>query len=467
MTKRLLILDDEVSLVDALCRHFERRGYDPTGVFSVAEATAAIEAAARGTHPFAAVLSDLQLPDGDGRMIVKLVRQKLPKCPVLIMTGSRSVSGSVDAMRLGAVTVLEKPVPLELLTAEIAQAIEATAELRGALHAAGDAGIIGVSPGIRAALDVLLLAAPTDATVLIEGETGTGKELAAQALHKLSRRARSSMVSVNCAALPENLLESELFGHMKGAFTGADVSRQGRFRQADGGTMFLDELGEMPLSLQPKLLRVLQEGEVQPVGSDKTQSVDVRVICATNRDLLSQVKQGRFREDLYYRVNVVPLRLPPLRERREDIPVLAQHFVQSRKASRRFTPAALAALERHRWPGNVRELENLVERLDVLKPDGDLDVSDLPSEIVNGASLPSQSSPTITPVNLAAAPVSLPPEGLDLYAVLGELEDRLIHEALERTQGNKNQAARVLGLNRTTLVEKLRKMSRKSDAPPS
>jgi DNA-binding NtrC family response regulator len=462
MAERILILDDEISLVDALVRHFERRGYEPTGVFTVAEATAAIEAAARGT-PFAAILSDLQLPDGDGRTIVKLAREKLPKCPVLIMTGSHSVSGSVEAMRLGAVTVLEKPAPLELLTSEIAQAIQANVELHGALHAAGDAGIIGVSPGIRAALDILLLAAPTDATVLIEGETGTGKELVAQALHKLSRRARSTMVAVNCAALPEALLESELFGHVKGAFTGADSSRQGRFRQADGGTLFLDELGEMPLSLQPKLLRVLQEGQVQPVGSDKVQEVDVRVICATNQNLASLVAQGRFREDLYYRVNVVPLRLPPLRERREDIAVLAKHFLQLRRGSRRFTPAALAALQLYRWPGNVRELENLVERLDVLKPDGDLDLSDLPAEIVSGAAADASAPPgaVYTP---ASTPISLPPEGLDLYAVLRELEDRLINEALERTQGNKNQAARVLGLNRTTLVEKLRKMSRKADA---
>jgi len=361
------------------------------------------------------------------------------------------------------VTVLEKPAPLELLTSEIAQAIQANVELHGALHAAGDAGIIGVSPGIRAALDILLLAAPTDATVLIEGETGTGKELVAQALHKLSRRARSTMVAVNCAALPEALLESELFGHVKGAFTGADSSRQGRFRQADGGTLFLDELGEMPLSLQPKLLRVLQEGQVQPVGSDKVQEVDVRVICATNQNLASLVAQGRFREDLYYRVNVVPLRLPPLRERREDISVLAKHFLQLRRGSRRFTPAALAALQLYRWPGNVRELENLVERLDVLKPDGDLDLSDLPAEIVSGAAADASAPPgaVYTP---ASTPISLPPEGLDLYAVLRELEDRLINEALERTQGNKNQAARVLGLNRTTLVEKLRKMSRKADA---
>jgi DNA-binding NtrC family response regulator len=461
VAKRLLILDDEVSLVDVLCRHFERRGYEPTGVFTVADATAAIEAAARGA-PFAAVLSDLQLPDGDGRTIVKLVRARLPHTPVLIMTGSRSVSGSVEAMRLGAVTVLEKPVAIDALTNEIAQAIDATADLPSALHAAGDAGIIGISQGIRAALDVLLLAAPTDATVLIEGETGTGKELAAQALHKLSRRSRNPMIAVNCAALPENLLESELFGHVKGAFTGADQARQGRFRQADGGTLFLDEMGEMPMGLQAKLLRVVQEGEVQPVGADRPQQVDVRVIAATNRNLDEQVAQGRFRADLYYRINVVPLRLPPLRERQEDIRVLAQHFLQRHKGSRHLTPGAIAALERHKWPGNVRELENLVQRLVVLKPDGDLDVADLPPALRGGEG---GAEPVAAPSPARPVPaVEIPPEGLDLYAVLGDLEDRLIHEALERTQGNKNQAARVLGLNRTTLVEKLRKMSRKGGA---
>jgi DNA-binding NtrC family response regulator len=443
---RLLILDDEEALVEALSRHFQRRGYEVAGLFLLADAVAAIEASIAQGRPFDAIVTDLQLPDGDGRSIVRLAREKLPHCPVLVMTGSRSVSGSVEAMRLGAVTVLEKPIPTARLEAELRQAIDDRAQLEKGLDAAGGAGIIGSSPAIRAVLDVLLLAAPTEATVLIEGETGTGKELVAQALHRLSRRSRAPLVAVNCAALPEALLESELFGHAKGAFTGAHEARQGRFRQAHGGTLFLDEIAEMPAAVQAKLLRVLQEREVQPVGADKTQPVDVRVIAATNRKLESAVGEGKFRADLFYRLNVVPLQLPPLRDRREDVSALAAHFLHGRK--RKFTPAAMAALERHSWPGNVRELENLIERLTVLKPEGDLDVTDLPAEV--RSQTPS-----------ASAPAALPPDGVDLYAVLGELEDRLIREALERTGGNKNQAARALGLNRTTLVEKLRKMSRK------
>src|SRR5438105_10983799 len=282
MGRRILLVDDEVSLVQAYSRHFERRGFEPTPAHRVSEAVSAIESSLKEDRPFSVIVTDLQLPDGDGRGIVKLAREKLPKCPVLVITGSGSVSGTMEAMRLGAVTVLEKPVGLDALEAEVEQAIADRGELEGALEAAEGAGIIGSSPAIRAVLDILLLAAPTDATVLIEGETGTGKELVAQALHRLSRRAKGPFVAVNCAALPETLLESELFGHVRGAFTGAVDARQGRFRQADKGTLFLDEMGEMPQPVQAKLLRVLQEREVQPLGSDKPQPVDVRVIAATN-----------------------------------------------------------------------------------------------------------------------------------------------------------------------------------------
>ena len=444
--QRLLILDDEVLLVDALLRHFERRGYEVKGVYLVEDAVRAIEESAKGGTPFDAVITDLQLPDGDGRTIIRLVRDKLPRCPVLMITGSRSVSGTVEAIRLGAVTVLEKPVSLEVLERELAGAMDARGDLEAGLDATGEAGMVGRSPAIRAILDVLFLAAPTGATVLIDGETGTGKELVARAVHRLSRRSRAPFVAVNCAALPETLIESELFGHERGAFTGADRAREGRFRQADGGTLFLDEVGDMPLGLQAKLLRVLQEGEVQPLGGERTQTVDVRLVAATNRKLEELVHAGKFRSDLYYRLNVVSLRLPPLRERREDVAPLAAHFLRS--SGRRFTGAAIAALEQYAWPGNVRELENLIERLAVLKPSGDLDVGDLPAEM--------RSAPAVAP----AAPQALPPEGIQLQAVLRELEDRLIREALERSGGNKNQAAQSLGLKRTTLVEKLRKMSR-------
>jgi len=442
---RILILDDEVALVDALTRHFRRRGYDLTQTYLVADAVQAIEQSVRDAVPFDAVITDLQLPDGDGRTIVRLAREMLPRCPVVMMTGSRSISGAIDAIRLGAVTVLEKPVAAEVLEKELRQAMSSRADLEKGVDAAAEAGIIGRSPAIRAVLDVLFLAAPTDATVLIEGETGTGKELVAKALHRLSRRARGPLVAVNCAALPETLAESELFGHAKGAFTGADKPRAGRFREADGGTLFLDEIGEMPLALQAKLLRVIQEGEVQPLGVDKPQSVDVRLVAATNRNLGELAAEGKFRSDLYYRLNVVPLGLPPLRDRREDVGTLAGHFL--RGTGRKFSAEAMASLERYPWPGNVRQMENVVARLKVLKPEGDFQLADLPQEIRGAQPLPA------IPQNAAT--------GVDLYAALGDLEDRLIREALERSGGNKNQAAKSLGLNRTTLVEKLRKMSRR------
>jgi len=446
---RILILDDDVPLVDALTRHFRRRGYELTQTYLVADAVQAIEKSLRDALPFDAVITDLQLPDGDGRTIVRLARQMLPRCPVVMMTGSRSISGTVDAIRLGAVTVLEKPVAAETLENELRQAMASRADLEKGVDAAGEAGIIGRSPAIRAVLEVLFLAAPTDATVLIEGETGTGKELVAKALHRLSRRARGPFVAVNCAALPETLVESELFGHAKGAFTGADKPRAGRFREADGGTLFLDEIGEMPLALQAKLLRVIQEGEVHPLGVDKPQSIDVRLVAATNRNLGELASAGKFRSDLYYRLNVVPLELPPLRDRREDLAALAGHFL--RGTDRKFSAEATASLERYPWPGNVREMENVIARLKVLKPEGDFQLADLPQAIRGAQPLPA------IPQNAA----SLAATGVDLYAALGELEDRLIREALERSGGNRNQAAQSLGLNRTTLVEKLRKMSRR------
>jgi two-component system response regulator HydG len=446
---RILILDDDVPLVDAVTRHFRRRGYDLTQTYLVADAVQAIEQSVRDALPFDGVITDLQLPDGDGRTIVRLVREMLPRCPVVMMTGSRSVSGTVDAIRLGAVTVLEKPVAAEALEKELRQAMASRADFEKGVDAAGEAGIIGRSPAIRAVLDVLFLAAPTDATVLIQGETGTGKELVAKALHRLSRRARGPLVAVNCAALPETLVESELFGHAKGAFTGADKPRAGRFREADGGTLFLDEIGEMPLALQAKLLRVIQEGEIHPLGVDKPQSVDVRLVAATNRNLGELATAGKFRSDLYYRLNVVPLELPALRDRREDLAALAGHFL--RETDRKFSAEAMASLERYSWPGNVREMENVVARLKVLKPAGDFQLGDLPQGIRGAQQLPA------IPQNAA----SLAATGIDLYAALGELEDRLIREALERSGGNRNQAAQSLGLNRTTLVEKLRKMSRR------
>jgi len=323
---------------------------------------------------------------------------------------------------------------------------------------------VGTSQAIRDVFDTLVRVAPSNSSVLIQGESGTGKELIAQAVHRLSRRALGPLVAVNCAAIPEQLLESELFGHVKGAFTGALQARQGRFKLADGGTIFLDEIGEMPLPLQGKLLRVLQEHSIEPVGGSKPEAVDFRLIAATNKDLEVQVEKGAFRGDLFYRLNVVPLVLPPLRDRSGDVPRLAGHFLARHNAGKekplRFSPGAVEALERHSWPGNVRELENLVERLAVLKGEGEIEVADLPGPIRNarpGAGAASAPSGDI--------PGGLPPEGVDLYKVLADIEDRLIREALERSGGNKNQAAKILGLNRTTLVEKLKKKGTLKGSP--
>ena len=296
--------------------------------------------------------------------------------------------------------------------------------------------------------------AATPCTVLIHGESGTGKELVALALHRHSARRGGPLVAVNCAAIPEQLLESELFGHVRGAFTGAQQPRPGRFKLADGGTIFLDEIGEMPLLLQGKLLRVLQDRIVEPLGGNKGEPVDFRVIAATNRDPEHLAAEGTFRLDLFYRLNVVPLALPPLRERQGDVPILVRHFLEKASASElTFAKDAMEALERHSWPGNVRELQNLVERLAVLKGTGEIGLADLPAPI-RGAATPAPSSPA------AATTSALPPEGIDLYAALAELEDRLINEALERSGGNKNQAAKILRLNRTTLVEKLKKRAK-------
>jgi DNA-binding NtrC family response regulator len=452
---RVLFVDDERDLVSSLSRYFRLHGFETAGAFGVSEAVARLEEARAAGKRFDAVVTDLRMPDGDGLAVLREVRRLLPGTPVLVMTAFGSVATSVEAMRLGAVTMLEKPVPVAQLEREVRDAIADAQEVEGGLQAAVGAGLVGNSPAIGELFDTLVRVAPSNSSVLIQGESGTGKELVAQALHRLSRRALGPLVAVNCAAIPEQLLESELFGHVKGAFTGASQTRQGRFKLADGGTLFLDEIGEMPLSLQGKLLRVLQERVVEPLGGNKAESIDFRLIAATNKDLDAQVATGAFRGDLFYRLNVVPLVLPPLRDRRGDVPLLAAHFLARHNADKknplRFAAAAIEALEQYAWPGNVRELENLVERLAVLQGEGEIDASDLPGPIRSA-----RSGASGRPM-AGEIPAALPPEGVDLYKVLAEIEDRLIREALERAGGNKNQAAKILGLNRTTLVEKLRK----------
>jgi DNA-binding NtrC family response regulator len=312
--------------------------------------------------------------------------------------------------------------------------------------------LLGKDPALLPALSLIAKVADTGCTVLITGESGTGKELAARSLHAGSSRLNKPFIPVNCAAIPTNLVESELFGHAKGAFTGASSARLGRFAQANGGTIFLDEIGEMDIGVQAKLLRLIQDGELYPVGEETPTRIDVRILAATNRDLEREVAAGRFRADLFWRLNVIPVELPALRERLMDIPLLAEHFMRKACAKHRrdvtgFEPTALTVLESYHWPGNIRELENAVERAVLVRGKGHVRVGDLPKEVHSPRSM----TPRSTPIP------RLPEDGTDLRAMLDAVEQRMIGEALERTGGNKNRAAELLGLNRTTLVEKLRR----------
>ena len=399
---------------------------------------------------FDAVLTDVRMARMDGIHALRNILEYNPALPVVLMTAYPSVETAVEALRLGAYDYLVKPLDFEALRHTLEKAIEHSRlsvenrELRRQLSdAASGPGILGRSAPIRAMQEIIATVAPTEATVLITGESGTGKELVARALHCASVRAEKPLVTVNCAALAENLLESELFGHEKGAFTGAEKRRDGRFLAADKGTIFLDEIGEIPLSMQVKLLRVIQERELQRVGGDQTVRVDVRILAATNKDLAHEVEEGRFRQDLYYRLNVVALQLPSLRDRGEDIPLLAMHFMKqfaerNGKAVKGFTPAAMDRLLKHSWPGNVRELENAVERAVVL----------LVGEYISERELP----PTIggqDSENAASARVDF------ASMTLEEIERMAVADTLAQVGGNKSEAARRLGINRKTLLAKL------------
>lgn len=405
---------------------------------------------------FDVVLTDVRMTRMDGISALKGILAYNPALPVVLMTAYSSVETAVEALRLGAYDYLIKPLDFEALRHTLEQAIEHSRlsvenrELRRQLtDAAARPDILGCSQAIKDMLQIISTVAPTEATVLITGESGTGKELVARALHEGSARAARPLVTVNCAALAENLLESELFGHEKGSFTGADRRREGRFMQANGGTLFLDEIGEMPLPLQAKLLRALQQREVQRVGSDTPITVDVRVLAATNRDLRREAAEKRFREDLYFRLNVISIEVPSLCRRSEDIPLLAAHFLQrfaerNRKNIKGFAPQALDSMLRYSWPGNVRELENAVERA-VILCNGDL---------ITGRELPASVVDSPAAATTAAAPegdISL--AGLSLDTV----ERRAIEETLRQTGDNKSEAARRLGITRATLHNKLRK----------
>ena len=399
---------------------------------------------------FDAVLTDVRMARLDGIAALREIREWNPSIPVLIMTAWSSVQNAVDALRLGAYDYLTKPLELDELKLALERALDHTRLAResqepGRAQSEASSLLLGRSEAMRELVEMVETVAPTEATVLVSGESGTGKELVARAIQAASTRRDKPFVTINCAALAENLLESELFGHEKGAFTGADRRREGRFVQAHGGTLFLDEIGEMPLSLQAKLLRVLQQGEVQRVGCDETIKVDVRVIAATNRVLADEVAAGRFREDLFYRLNVIGLEVPPLRARREDIPLLASTFLErhaaaNRKTIKGFTPQAMDAMLRYGWPGNVRELENAVERAVILSGGEYVAERALPLAVQNAP------VPDADGEELALGSMSLE-----------DVERKAIEATLRETEDNKSEAARRLGITRATLHSKLKK----------
>ena len=411
------------------------------------DGTAAVEQVKQ--KAFDAVLTDVRMARMDGIAALREIREWNPSIPVLIMTAWSSVQSAVDALRLGAYDYLTKPLELEELKLALERALDHTRQARenqepGRTQSEASSLLLGRSDAMRELVNMVETVAPTEATVLISGESGTGKELVARAIQAASTRRDKPFVTINCAALAENLLESELFGHEKGAFTGADRRREGRFVQAHGGTLFLDEIGEMPLALQAKLLRVLQQGEVQRVGCDETIKVDVRVISATNRVLAEEVAAGRFREDLFYRLNVIGLEVPPLRARREDIPLLASTFLErhaaaNRKTIKGFTPQAMDAMLRYGWPGNVRELENAVERAVILSGGEYIAERALPLAVQNASDAPEDEE-------LALGSMSLE-----------DVERKAIEATLRETDDNKSEAARRLGITRATLHSKLKK----------
>ena len=461
---RILIVDDEPSMRRVLATMLKQEQHESAEAESVATARSAL---ARGA--FDVLLIDQKLPDGEGLSLLAASREADPNVPVILITAYATVELAVEAMRCGAFDVVTKPFVPETVLAVVRRACERTELLRENERLKQEVRWLGVSQelvGESAALSTvreqIARVAPTEATVLILGETGTGKELVARAIHNGSRRAGKPFVAVNCAALSETLLESELFGHERGAFTGADRARQGLFEAAHRGTLFLDEAGEMPLALQSKLLRVLMDGQVLRVGATAPRAVDVRIIAATHRDLQQRILDGRFREDLYYRLAVIPLTIPPLRERREDIPVLVEHFLKRVGAAmgispRDIAPTALQKLVRYRFPGNVRELRNLIERAYILARDNELGPGDFSVATEDSAVGACGASPPC--YARAEAWLDLLPKKPDLRGTLDFVEAGLIRRALNESDGVQAEAARRLGVSRSDLSYKLKRLS--------
>jgi len=453
-TKHLLLVEDEAPLRQAIAEQLSDRGYH------VEQAESGEAAIARlADFAFDIIITDLRLPGVDGSAVIEAAVARYPDIIAIVVTGYGTVKDAVEAIKRGASDFVSKPFQIDELLHVLGSSLEQrrlkseNAYLRSQLEERYRfEGVVGKSRPMARLFQLLETVAPTNSTILITGETGTGKEVVARAIHLNGPRRMHRFVALNCSAIPETLLEAELFGHVRGAFTGAVGNRQGRLEQAHKGTVFLDEVGTMSSALQMKLLRVLQEREFERVGDSHTTKVDVRVIAATNSDLARMVAEGQFREDLFYRLNVIPVHLPPLRERKEDIPLLVQHFLailrNGAPTSLTVSQEAMRRLMSFSWPGNVRQLENAVERAVALSAGRtQIDVGDLPTEVQKAQE---------TALTTA---VTLPEDGLDLDAFIADIERDLIQRSLERTGGNKGKAARLLNLKRTTLVEKLKRLS--------
>jgi two-component system response regulator HydG len=453
---RILIIDDNETMREGLAATVRRMGHE--AMVAASGADGLVQFRRRGAD---FVMTDLKMEGTGGIEVVKSVREIDPACPVMVVTAFGTVETAVEVMRLGAFDFLQKPFAPEVVRLKVERALELGKERQARERAEAESAalradaaapygfteIVGETASIRAVFQIIDKVAPTDASVYIHGESGTGKELVARAIHRRSRRAEGPFVKVNCGALTETLLESELFGHEKGAFTGAIKRKLGRFELADKGTLFLDEIGDVTPGLQLKLLRVLQEREFERVGGEDTVRVDVRVISATHRDIKTEVEAGRFREDLFYRLHVVPCHVPPLRERKEDIPRLVTHFVE--KLGKRTNPsitgvddAALARLCLYNWPGNVRELENVIEQALVFAEGDKINVSALPGQLRGG-----QSEGTL----------AVPTGEMTLPEILEDLERQLIQKAYDKSGGVKTETARLLGIKTSALYYKLEK----------